>query len=104
MHAACICSVHDGKIHALSMCLFNYLHVACLQQGCKCAVYVHACVWHACMQCAACTCVWCAFICHIGMPGRVYSASALHVAKLSYHIECKISLNYIVHNVKFGKF
>jgi hypothetical protein len=55
------------------------------------------------MQCAACTCVWCAFIWHIGMPRRVYSASALHVAKLSYNIECKISLNYIVDNVKFGK-
>ncbi len=67
-----------------SMCLFKYLHVALLQQGCKCAVYVHACGWHACMQCAACTCVWCAFMWHIGMPGRVYSASALHVAKLFY--------------------
>jgi hypothetical protein len=86
------------------MCLFNYLHVACLQQGCKCAVYVHECGWHACMQCAARTCVWCAFMWHIGMPGRVYSASALHVAKQSYYIECKISLNYIVHNVKSGKF
>jgi len=77
------------------------------------------CMWHACvrdasvqcmcmhvggMQCAACTGVWCAFMWHIGMPGRVYSASALHVAKLSYYIECKISLNYIVHNVKSGKF
>jgi hypothetical protein len=34
----------------------------------------------------------------------VYSVSALFVAKQSYHIECKISFNYIVQNVKSGKF
>jgi hypothetical protein len=72
--------------------------------GVQGAVYVHACGWFSCMQCVACMCVWCAFMWHIGMPGRVYSTSALHVAKLSYYIECKISLNYIVHNVKAGKF
>jgi hypothetical protein len=38
------------------------------------------------------------------MPGGVYGASALLVAKLSYYKECKISLNYIVHNVNSGKF
>jgi hypothetical protein len=48
--------------------LCNDLHVACLCQGCKCAVYVHACGWHACMQCAACMCVWSAFKLYIGMP------------------------------------
>jgi hypothetical protein len=42
--------------------------------------------------------------CHTHVTNLVYSASALHVAKLSYYVECKISLNYIVHNVKSGKF
>jgi hypothetical protein len=69
VHAACVCRMHYGIIHAWSMCLCNYLHVACLCQGCKFVVYVHACGWHACMQCEACMCVWYAFMWHIGMPG-----------------------------------
>jgi hypothetical protein len=35
---------------------------------------------------------------------RVYNASALLVAKLSYPIEYIISSNYFVHKVKSGKF
>ncbi len=80
MHPACVRSVHDDIIHAWSMCLCNDL------------------------QCAACMCVWFAFTWHIGMPEGFIVLVPYFVAKLSFHIECKISLNYIVHNVKSGKF
>ena len=104
VHAACVRSVHDDIIHAWSMCLCNDLHVACLCQGCKCAVYVHACGWHEMHSvCNMHVCVVCIHMAYRHAWG-VYSVSALFVAKLSFHIECKISLNYIVHNVKSGKF
>jgi hypothetical protein len=87
-HAAC-------KSH---MCKFT----VCIQDVFMCMLLVFAACMMAIFMHGACacatTCMW-----HIGMPGRVYSASALHVTKLSYYIECKISLNYIVHNVKSGK-
>jgi hypothetical protein len=102
VHAACLRSVHDGIIHALITCLSNVLHVACPVSGMQ-VCSVCACMWVACMHavCGMHVCVVC-----IHMACRhawgVYSGSALFVAKQSYHIGSKISLNYIVNNVKSG--
>jgi hypothetical protein len=53
--------------------------------------------------CSIHVCVVCSLVAYRHDWG-MYSASALLVAKLPWHIECKISLNYLVHNVEYGKF
>jgi hypothetical protein len=98
VHAACVRIIHMEHVFVqwvacgmlvsgLQVCsVCAYMRVTCIHAVCSmhvCVVSIHMAYRHA----------W-----------GVYSASALFVAKLSYHIECKISFNYIVPNVKSGTF
>jgi hypothetical protein len=57
VHAACVSSIHDGIIHAWSMCLCNDSHVACLCQGCKVqCMCMHVGDMHTCSVQHACVC------------------------------------------------
>jgi hypothetical protein len=92
MHGACVCVAT------------SYFHVACLCQGFEHAVYICACMWVAWMH-AACSihvCVVCILVTYKHAWGCI--VLILLVAKLPEHLECKISLNYLMHNVESGKF
>ncbi len=92
------CTLHASHTHTTST--MNVCIHAPQCRGCE-----HACMhfmWmRGCMQCAICLFVWCVSIQQIFMlGGGGYCASALFVAKLSYPIECKIILIYILLKVK----